>query len=42
MSQQRLNVLILLSIEREILKQIDYDNLINNFASQKARKIKFI
>ncbi|XP_058778632.1 uncharacterized protein LOC131652705 [Vicia villosa] len=41
MSQQRLSGLALLSIEKEILNEIDYNNLINDFASQKARKIKF-
>jgi len=29
-----------LSIEYEILNKIDYDNLINDFASQKARNMK--
>jgi len=33
MSQQRLNRLILLSIEKDILNKINYDNLIDNFAS---------
>ena len=37
MSQQRLNGLALLSIEKEI----NYNNLIDNFASQKAWKINF-
>ncbi|PIN09162.1 hypothetical protein CDL12_18255 [Handroanthus impetiginosus] len=41
MSQERLNGLAILSIEKEILEEIDYKNLINSFASQKARKIKF-
>lgn len=35
-SQQRLNRLALLSIEKEILVEIDYNSLINNFASQKV------
>lgn len=35
-SQQRLNRLALLSIEKEILIEIDYNSLINNFASQKV------
>jgi hypothetical protein len=30
--------LTLLSVEKEILNKIDYDNLINNFASQKDKK----
>jgi len=33
MSQQRLNGLTLLSIEKDILNEINYDNLIDNFAS---------
>jgi len=36
MSQQRLNGLTLLSIEKEMLNEINYDNLIDNFASQKV------
>jgi len=36
MSQQRLNKLALLSIEKDILNKINYDNLIDNFASQKS------
>ena len=39
MSQQRQNKLMLLSIEKEMLNEINYDNLINNFTSQKAQKI---
>jgi len=30
---------MLLSIEKEMLNEINYDNLINNFTSQKAQKI---
>jgi len=41
MSQQILNELVLLSIEKDFLNEINYDNLIDNFASQKARKINF-
>jgi len=33
MSQERLNGLTLLSIEKDILNKINYDNLIDNFAS---------
>jgi hypothetical protein len=39
MSQQRLNGLALLAIEKEMLTEIDYNSLINDFASQKARKV---
>jgi hypothetical protein len=35
-SQQRLNWLTLLLIEKEILTNIDYNGLIKEFASQKA------
>ena len=41
MSQERLNELALISIEKEMLKEIDYNMLINNFTSLKARKINF-
>ena len=41
MSQQRLNGLVLLFIEKDFLNEINYDNLIDNFASQKVRKINF-
>jgi len=33
--QQRLKRLVLLSIENDMLNEINYDNLLNNFASQK-------
>ncbi|KAG6627367.1 hypothetical protein CIPAW_15G122600 [Carya illinoinensis] len=38
MSHERLNGLVILSIEDEILKELEYKNLISNFASQKLRK----
>ena len=41
MSQERLNGLAILSIEKEMLEELKYKNLISNFASQKARKIDF-
>jgi len=41
MSQQRLNELALLSIRKDFLNEINYDNLIDNFTSQKSRKINF-
>jgi len=37
--QQRLNALTLLSIEKNMLNEINYDNLIDNFTSQKVQKI---
>ena len=41
MSQERLNGLAILSIEKDILTKLEYKNLLNIFASQKARKISF-
>jgi len=35
MSRQRLYELTLLSIKKELLNKIDYDNIISNFASKK-------
>jgi hypothetical protein len=40
-SQERLNGLAILSIEKKILENLEYKNLIKNFASQKARRINF-
>ena len=34
MSQERLNVLTILSIEQDLLKNIEYKNLISNFVEQ--------
>ncbi|KAL8245965.1 hypothetical protein R6Q59_007181 [Mikania micrantha] len=42
MSQERLNGLASLSIEKDLLKEIDYESLIRKFASNKARKISLI
>ena len=39
MSQERLSKLVIL--EKEILKELKYKNLIINFTSQKARNISF-
>ena len=41
MSQERLSRLVILSIEKEMLEELKYKNLISNFASQKTRKIYF-
>ncbi|CAM8882773.1 unnamed protein product [Rhodiola kirilowii] len=38
MSQERLNVLALISIEHEFLEKLDYDRLIDDFASKSARR----
>ena len=40
-SRERLSGLAILSIENEMLEELDYKNLISQFASQKARKIDF-
>ena len=37
MSQERLSGLIILSIEKEMLEELIYKNLISNFPSQKAK-----
>ena len=41
MSQKRLSRLVILSIENKMLEELEYKNLISQFASQKARKIDF-
>ena len=41
MSQEKLSELAILSIEKEMLEELEYKNLISQFASQKARKIDF-
>ena len=41
MSQERLSGLTILSIEKEMLEELEYKNLISQSASQKARKIDF-
>ncbi|XP_073121932.1 uncharacterized protein [Henckelia pumila] len=39
MSQDRLNGLAILSIEKNMVANLDYDDLVDNFAQQKARRI---
>ena len=41
MSRERLSGLAILSIENEMLEELEYKNLISQFTSQKARKIDF-
>ena len=41
MSQERLSRLAILLIEKEMLTKLKCKNLINNFTSQKVRKINF-
>ena len=42
MSQERLNGLGILATEKDLLSKLEYKILINNFPSQKPRRIKFI
>jgi hypothetical protein len=42
MSQERLNGLTTLSFENDMLENIDVDVIINDFASQNARKNCFL
>ena len=39
MSQERLNDLAILSIENELARQVNFDDLIDTFASRKARTV---
>ena len=41
MTQERLNALALISIENEFLENIDYEKLIDEFASKNARRLMF-
>ena len=41
MSQERLSKLAILLIEKEMLEELGYKNLISQFASKNARKIDF-
>ncbi|KAL7583920.1 uncharacterized protein LOC111918056 [Lactuca sativa] len=42
MSQERLNGLAMLCIEKDLLDNIELDSIIDDFASKKARKCKFL
>ena len=44
MSQERLNRLVILSIESELLEHLEYKNIISNFVTKKCKnnKIKFL
>jgi hypothetical protein len=42
MSQERLNGLTTLSIENDMLENIDVDVIINDFTSQNARRNRFL
>ena len=39
MTQERLTALAILSIEKDVAQTLDYGNIINNFASVKARRV---
>ena len=41
MSQERLNGLAILSIEKELVEKLDYVNLINTFALKNMRLVIF-
>src|SRR6266536_145142 len=41
MGQERLNMLLIMSIESELLRAIDFTELINEFATVKARKNRY-
>ena len=41
MSQERLSKLVILSIEKEMLEELEYKNLISQFTSYKIRKYIF-
>ena len=41
MSQERLNGLAILSIEKGIIEQLDYTDLINSFAAKTVRRVVF-
>ena len=41
MSQERLNRLVILSIEQDLLKNIEYKSLINNFVTETICKVIF-
>ena len=41
MSQEILSKLVILSIEKEMLEELKYKNLMSNFTSQKTRNIGF-
>ncbi len=41
MSQERLNGLAILSIEKDLAKKLEYGDLISTFAAKSARRIIF-
>ena len=41
MSQERLNVLAMLSIENDLVEEVDYTSVIDTFASKNATRVIF-
>lgn len=41
MTQHRLNGLAMMSINRNVSRQLSYDNIIDNFAAIKSRRVQF-
>jgi hypothetical protein len=41
MTQQKLNDLTIISLESEVMKKIDYENIIENFISKNPKRIIF-
>lgn len=39
MTQERLSNLMLLSLESDILRDMNFDDIVNTFANKKSRKI---
>ena len=42
MKEQRLNMLSLMYIETSILRKLNFQDVVRDFANQKARKVKFL
>ena len=40
MSQERLNGLVILSIESKLLEHLEYNNIISDFVIEKVRRMK--
>ena len=41
MTQDRLNGLAMMSINRDVSRELSYDDIINDFAAKKSRRVKF-
>ena len=40
MGQERLSGLAIISVNHEVSKQLSYDDVIDNFAARKARRVR--